>query len=100
MGSLGALGSVNVQNVLQIGKDCMQAYENKLPQGFYDKISSSVVTMATTRKRLNLGATTTVDTEDIFNRTLGIIGSGDMFSHELAPIPTLLVLDDGSKSKT
>ena len=62
-----AAESVNVQNVLHIGKDCMQAYEKKLPQGFYDKISSSVVTMATARKRINLGATTTVDTEDIFN---------------------------------
>ena len=29
--------SVNVQNALHIGTDCMQAYENKLPQGFYDK---------------------------------------------------------------
>ena len=74
----------------------MQAYENKLPQGFYDKKSSSVVALATTRTRINLRATTTVDTEDISNRTLGIIGSGYFFSHKLAPIPTLLVLDDGS----
>ena len=52
-------------------------------------------TMDTTGKRINLEATTTVDTEVIFNRTLGIIGSGefdlhDLFSHELAPIPTSL----------
>ena len=31
--------SVNVNNALQIGKVCMEAYENKLPQGFYYKIS-------------------------------------------------------------
>ena len=79
----------------------MEAYENKLPQGFYDKISSPVVTMATSRKGISVGAATTVDTEVIFNRTLGIIGSGefdlnDLFSHELAPIPTALFLDDGS----
>ncbi len=72
---------------------------NKLHQSFHDKISSPVVTMATTRKLL--GATTTVDTEVIFNRTLGIIGLGefdlhDLFSYELAPIPTSLYLDDGS----
>ena len=47
-----AAESANVQNALQIGKDCKQAYENKLPQGFYDKISSPVVTMDTTRKLL------------------------------------------------
>ena len=77
--------SANVQNSLQIGKDCVQAYENKLPQGFYDKISSPVVTMDTTRKRINLGATTTVDTEVIFNRTLdidsGVFNLHDLFSH-------------------
>ena len=28
---------VNVKNALQIGKACMEAYENKLPQGFYNK---------------------------------------------------------------
>ena len=57
--------------------------------------------MDTTRKRINLGATTTIATEIIFNRTLSIIGSGecdlhDLFSHELAPIPTSLLLDDSS----
>ena len=37
--------SVNVKNALQIGKACMEAYENKLPHGFYNKIGSYVVTM-------------------------------------------------------
>ena len=32
--------SVNVNNALQIGEACVAAYENKLPQGFYNKISS------------------------------------------------------------
>ena len=31
--------SVNVKSALQIGNACMAAYENKLPQGFYNKIS-------------------------------------------------------------
>ena len=93
--------SVNVQNAVSIGMDSMQAYESQLPQGFHDKISNPVVTMATTRKSTQLGATKTFDTEVIFNRTLGVIGSGefdlhDLFSHELGPIPTSLFLDDGS----
>ncbi len=41
------------------------------------------------------------DIEVVFNRTLSIIGSEEfdlhhLFSHELAPIPTSLFLDDGS----
>ena len=87
--------SVNVHNALQLGKVCMQGYENKLPRGLYDTISSPLVTMATSRKESKLGQTSTVNTEVIFNRTLGIIGSGEfdlrnLFSHELEPSPTTL----------
>ena len=39
--------SVMVKNALQIGKDYMEAYEIKLPQGLYNTISSYVVTMDT-----------------------------------------------------
>ena len=93
--------SVNVKDALHIDNSCMAAYENKLFQGFYNKISSYVVTMDTPMKGINLGAITTVDTEVVFNRTLGIIGSEefglhDLFSHELAPIQASLFLDDGS----
>ena len=91
-GTLTAATSVNVKNALQIGKACMAAYENKLPQGFYNKISSYVVTMD-----INMRAVTTVDIEVVFNRTLSIMSSEgfdlhDLFSHELAPIPTSLFL--------
>ena len=53
--------SVNVKNALQIGNACMEAYENKLPQGFYNKISSCGVTMDTPMKGINMGAVRTVD---------------------------------------
>ncbi len=56
----------------------MEAYENKLPQGFYNK--SYVVTMDTPMKGINMGTVTTVDIEVVFNRTLGIIGSEE-FDH-------------------
>ena len=93
--------SVNVQNALQIGMACMEAYEKKGPQGFYIKISSYVVILDTPMKGVNTGADTTVDIEVVFNITLGIIGSDvfdlhDLFSHELTPIPALLFLEDGS----
>ena len=93
--------SVNVKIALQIGKACIEAYENKLPQAFCDKISSYVVTMDTPMKWINTGVVTTVDIEVVFNRTLGIIGSEefylhDLLSYELATIPTSLFLDNGS----
>ena len=97
--------SVNVKNALQIGKACTEPYENKLPQGLYDKISSHVVTMDTPIKGINTGAVTTVDIKVISNRTHGIIGLEvfdlhNVFSHELSPIPTSLFLDDGSMVST
>ena len=93
--------SANVKNVLQIGKACMEGYGNKLPHGFfYNNICSYVVIRDAPMKRINTGAVTTVDIEVVSNRTLDIIGSQefdlhDLFSHELAPIPTSLLLDDG-----
>ena len=93
--------SVSVKNALQIGKACMEAYGNKLPPGFYNKISGYGVTMDTPMKGMNMGAVRTVDIEVVFNRTLSIIGSEEfdlhnLFSHELAPIPTSLFSDDES----
>ena len=52
---------MNVKNALQIGKACMEAYENKLPQCLYNKISSYGVTMDTPMKGINMGAVRTVD---------------------------------------
>ena len=80
----------------------MKAYENKLPHGFYNKISSYGVTMDTPMKGINMGAVELLtDIDVVFNRTPIIIGSEEfdlhhLFSHELAPIPTSLLLDDGS----
>ena len=79
----------------------MEGYENKLPQVFfYNKISSYVISRDPPMKGINTGAVTTVDIEVVFNRTLGIIDSEefdlhDLFSHELATIPTSLFLYDG-----
>ena len=58
----------------------MEAYEDKLPQGFYNKISSYVVIMDTPMTGINMGAGTTVDIEVVFDRKLGIIGSEE-FDH-------------------
>ncbi len=93
--------SVNVHDALHIGHACMESYKSKLPDGFYNPISSPVITMASARKQTKLGSGQTFDTNVIFSRTLGIMSSCDfdlenLFSHELSPIPTALFLDDGS----
>ncbi len=53
----------------------------KLPQGFYNKICSYVVTIDTPMKGINLGAVATVDIKVVFNRTRGIIGSKEFDLH-------------------
>ena len=80
----------------------MEGYKNQLPQVFFlNKISSYVVIRGALMKAIDTAAVTTVDIEVVIHRTLGIICSEefdlhDLFSHELAPIPTSLFLDDGS----
>ena len=59
--TLTVVASVNVKNALQIGKACMEAYENKLPQGFHNTISSCVVTLYTPMKGIDMVAVRTVD---------------------------------------
>ena len=61
-------GYANVKDALQIGKACMEAYENKLPQGFYNKISTYVVNMDTPINGMNTGAVTTVDIKVVFKK--------------------------------
>ena len=88
--------SVMVKNALHIGKDCMEAYAIKLPQGLYNTIRCGHHGY-THGRGINTGAVTTVDTEVIFNITLDINGSEGfdlhgLFSHELATIPTFTFL--------
>ena len=56
--------SVNVHNVLELGKECFKAYEAKLPEGFHAPISCPFTTMATKQKQLQLqeGVEPTFDT--------------------------------------
>ena len=61
-GQLSA-ASVNVNTVLQIGKACMEAYEKKLPQGFYNQISTYVVTL----KRINTCASVDIEVQNTWH---------------------------------
>ena len=58
---------VNVQDAVRLGKECTKDYQRKLPDGFHDTISSGCIDL------------------DI----------QELFSHELAPIPTFLFSDSG-----
>ena len=78
----------------------MKTNANKLPQGFYNKISSYVVTMHTTMNGINmLSELLTLKSYSTEHLALSVQKSlilHHLFSHELAPILTSLFLDDGS----
>ena len=95
--------SANVHKALELGKESLQVFEEKLPDGFHAPITSSVITMATKRRRLQLrdGVEPVFDTELIFARTMGLMSTMDfnlreLFEYELSQIPTSLFTDNGS----
>jgi len=95
--------SANVHKALESGgKESLQVYEEKLPDGFHAPIATSVITMATKRRRLQLRDGEPVfDTELIFARTMGLMSTmefnlRELFKYELSQIPTSLFTDNGS----
>ena len=98
-----ASSTVNVDEAVSIGKQCMEAYKTKLPDGFHEPISCPVTIMATKRKQTTLReqSGSTFDTEVIFTRTIGLMDTEDfnlreLFDYELSQIPTSLFTDDGN----
>ena len=95
-----SLVSVSVQNALEIGQQSMHIYEEKLHGGFYSAVRSLIIYMSNKWKHMQIGLKMTYDTEFIFNCTLGLLATGEidlqnLFSYELAPLPTSLSTDDG-----
>ena len=86
--------AVNVQDAVHVGVDKMKDFCQKLPQGLYDDIQKKVITMAVSKKHVNVGETKVCDPNMIYSRVMGLQASGhdvnlqDVLSHELAPFPT------------
>ena len=101
--------AVNVDNYVAMGKEHMKQFETGWPKSFYEPLSNKVVTMAVTKKRIKLGSADCFDTNLIYSIVMGLMSSRDVdltdvFSHELAPVPTSMFEDSGdmriTKSKS
>ena len=71
-----------------------------LPQGFREKLSSKVITMADSKKPKQRSVVAPFNTELIFSRVLYIMGNNQLdfttlFNYELSPVPTSMFHDSG-----
>ena len=92
--------TINVNKAVDIGKEQMKSFQSNLPEGFRSKLKKEVVTMKTPKEVKNKTAVEVYNTEIIFSRFLYLnsankININDLFSYELAPIPTALFKDTG-----
>ncbi|KAG0722059.1 hypothetical protein GWK47_045188 [Chionoecetes opilio] len=101
--------AVNVDNSVDLGKEQMKQFEAGWPESFHEPLSNKVVTMSINKKRIKLGSADCFDTNLIYSRVMGLMSSRDidlkeLFSHELAPVPTSMFEDNGdmriTKSKS
>ena len=93
---------VNVQNAVEIRTGQMKYFESSLPEGFYQTISKKVVTMANSRKHVNIRSEKVFDCNLIYSRLIGLLVNGrdikieDVIRYELAPVPTSTFDDNGN----
>ena len=78
----------------------MTKFTEKLPGGFRSTISSTVVTMADTRRQKKSLGKEQYNVESIFSRvcylmSIGQIETKDLFNYELSPFPTPLCSESG-----
>ena len=92
---------VNVDGALEIGKQQMVEFEAGWPKSFNKTITKKVITMASTRNKINLDGKPLYDTELIYTRVICLkqyrdIDIKDVISYELSPVPTSLFDDSGA----
>ena len=101
--------AVSVDNYVATGKEQMKQFETGWPKTFYEPLSNKVVTMSVTKKRIKLGSADCCGTNLIYSIVMGLMSSRDVdltdvFSHQLAPVPTSMFEDSGdmriTKSKS
>ena len=96
-----APASVNVENALMIGETMLEDYEKTWPEGFNSTISKKVETKAASCKFVKIGDSKVYDFNAIYSRVIALLSSdrdvdvNDVFSYELAPVPTAMFMNDG-----
>jgi len=93
---------VNIDRVVTLGQEQMEALESSWPEGFYNTIKRQVVTFSGNRKAVKIGDVTSIDQEAIYARVIGLMVSqrdvdfGHVISCELAAYPPSMFHSDGS----
>ena len=92
--------SVIVDESLSLGNEQMQHFEASWPDSFDGPLPRKVVTMSISSKQILLGSKDCYDNDLIYSRVMGLMSSRkidlkELFSHELAPIPTSMFEDNG-----
>ena len=96
-----APASVNIDSAVKIGEEMLEEFEKSWPEGFYSTISKKVETMAASCKSVQIGESKVCDLNAIYSRVIALlasnrdIGVNDVFSYELAPVPTSMFTKDG-----
>ena len=95
--------SVSVENAVMIGETMLEDYEKTWPEGFNSTISKKVETMAASCKFVKIGDSKVYDLNIIYSRVIALLSSyrdvdvNDVFSYELAPVPTAMFMKDGMR---
>ena len=98
-----APASVNVENAVMIGETMLEDYEKTWPEVFNSTISKKVETMAASYKLVTIGDSKVYDLNAIYSRVIALLCSdrdvdvNDVFSYELAPVPTAMFMKDGMR---
>ena len=92
--------NVNVNKSVLRGKELMELFIGKLPQGFRSTISSTVITMTDTKKQKKAPGKEQYNINSIFSRvcylmSIGQIDTKETFNYELSPFLTSLCYDSG-----
>ena len=81
----------------------LKDYEKTWPEGFNSTISKKVETMAASCKCVKIGYSKVYDLNAIYSRVIALLSSdrdvdvNDIFSFELAPVPTAMFMKDGMR---
>ena len=81
----------------------LEDYEKTWPEGFYSTISKKVETMVASHKSVQIGDSKVYDRNAIYSRVIALLSSDrdidvkDVFSYELAPVPTAMFSEKGMR---
>ena len=93
---------VNVENSVLIGEGMLEDFEKTWPEGFCSTISKKVKTMGASRKSVQIGDSKVYDLNAIYSRVIALLSNDraidvkDVFSYELAPVPTAMFSEKGT----